>query len=51
MVILKKDVCLSNKLSSRRGGMKIQLIGPYVLPMVVMGLENAKLSQEIIVSF
>jgi hypothetical protein len=51
MVILEKDVCLSNKASSRKGGMKIQLIGPYVLPMVVMGLENVELSQEIMVSF
>jgi hypothetical protein len=42
MVILKKDVCLSNKASSRREGMKTQLTGPYVLPMVVMGLENAE---------
>jgi hypothetical protein len=51
MVILKKDVCLSNKASSRRGGMKTQLVRHYVLPMVVMGFENVELSQEVMFSF
>jgi hypothetical protein len=51
MAVLKKDVCLSNKPSSRRRGKKTQLMRSYVLPMLIMGLENVELSQEAMFSF